>query len=169
MPVLIVVLGAAPFVVSSLGRRGDGAASGGVVLLGWLGAAAGLVLGIAGLYYHSYLQDRDYASAIHVVDDPVPGFVARPPYLIGRAQAAPNLGDVTGEIVDVTYLTDTDRCGTLVERRGWLAGYEVGLVQEVPLGSNGRRNTCLATDEQVRTWWAVLGDTPRRDGGDQAR
>jgi hypothetical protein len=116
------------------------------VFLGWLGAATGLVLGIGWLFYNSYLQDRDYAAAMSVVDDPVPSLHARAPYLVGEAQAAPNLGDVTGEIADITYLPDADRFGTLVERRGWLSGYEVGLVQEVPLGSNSRSSQRCAFD-----------------------
>jgi hypothetical protein len=116
------------------------------VFLAWLGAATGLALGVGWLFYHSYLQDRDYASAMHVVDDPVPGLAARAPYLVGQAQAAPNLGDVTGEIADITYLPDANRFGTLVERRGWLSGYEVGLVQEVPLGSNSRSSQRCAFD-----------------------
>ncbi|MFC4063358.1 hypothetical protein [Actinoplanes subglobosus] len=116
------------------------------VATGWLGLVIGLVLGVGWLVVNSYLQDRDYASAMRVVDDPVPGLAARAPYVVGEAQAAPNLGDVTGEIVDITYLPDTDRFGTLVERRGWLAGYEVGLVQEVPLGSNGRSTQRCAFD-----------------------
>jgi hypothetical protein len=115
-------------------------------VLGWGGAAIGLVLGVGWLFYDSYRQDREYASAMRVVDDPVPGFAARAPYLVGTAQAAPNLGDVTGEIVDITYLPDADRFGTLVERRGWLSGYEVGLVQDVPLGSNSRSSQRCAFD-----------------------
>ncbi|MEU4620734.1 hypothetical protein AB0G04_12255 [Actinoplanes sp. NPDC023801] len=136
--VLIVLLASAPHIGSALRRERGTHASGGVILLSWLGAAAGLVLGIGLLVHNSYRQDRDYASAMRVVDDPVPGLAARAPYVVGQAQAAPNLGDVTGEIFDITYLPDANRFGTLVERRGWLAGYEVGLVQEVPLGSNSR-------------------------------
>jgi hypothetical protein len=147
LPALVALLAAAPFLIH-VARRGYRRLEvpGAVVVLGWLGAAAGLVLGIGWLVYDNYLQDRDYATAMRVVDDPVPDLVARPPYLVGKAQAAPNLGDVTGEISDITYLPDADRFGTLVERRGWLSGYEVGLVQEVPLGGNGRSSQRCAFD-----------------------
>ncbi|GIE36211.1 hypothetical protein Ait01nite_092560 [Actinoplanes italicus] len=143
---LIVVLAAAPHLVTAPWRERGAHSSGGAVLLSWVGVVAGVVLGIGWQFYDSYLRDRDYASAMTVVDDPVPGFSARAPYLVGQAQAAPNLGDVTGEIFDITYLPDADRFGTLVERRGWLAGYEVGLVQEVPLGSNSRGSQRCAFD-----------------------
>ncbi|BEL07352.1 hypothetical protein Q0Z83_055430 [Actinoplanes sichuanensis] len=142
---LVVVLYAAPQLVSAALRRGERQPDG-VGVLAVLGAAVGLVLGIGWLVYDSYLRDRDYASAMVVVDDPVPGLTARAPYLVGTAQAAPNLGDVTGEIFDITYLPDSDRFGTLVERRGWLSGYEVGLVQDVPLGSNSRSSQRCAFD-----------------------
>jgi hypothetical protein len=153
---LVVLLAVAPYLIGALWRERGAAASGGTVGLSWLGVAAGLVLGIGWLFYNSYLQDRDYGTTMRVVDDPVPVFVARAPYLVGEAQAAPNLGDVTGEIFDVTYLPDADRFGTLVERRGWLAGYEVGLVQEVPLGSNSRGSQRCSFD---------LGTADARIGG----
>ncbi|MEU8664449.1 hypothetical protein [Actinoplanes philippinensis] len=142
---LVAVLAAVPPVVSAVVRRGEHQPDW-VSALAWLGALIGLALGIGWLFHDSYQRDRDYASAMTVVDDPVPGLAARAPYLVGKAQAAPNLGDVTGEIFDITYLPDADRFGTLVERRGWLSGYEVGLVQQVPLGSNGRSSQRCAFD-----------------------
>jgi hypothetical protein len=123
-------------------RRGaDGRSKGGgsaALLLGWLIGIAGLVLTVSWLVYGSYVQDRAYMRSAEIVTDPVPELSPRPPYLVGKAQAAPHLGDVTGEISDITYLPDSDRFSTLVERSGWLAGYEVGLVQDVPLGGNSR-------------------------------
>ncbi|MEU9378372.1 hypothetical protein AB0D94_32050 [Streptomyces sp. NPDC048255] len=109
-----------------------------VATLGWLGGLAGLALAVSWLVYGAYLQDRAYMGAVEIVAEPVPGLSARAPYVVGKAQAAPHLGDVTGEIADITYLPDSDRFATLVERRGWLAGYEVGLVQDIPLGGNSR-------------------------------
>ncbi|KJY16594.1 MULTISPECIES: hypothetical protein [Streptomyces] len=122
-------------------RRRAGRAGGGgnaAIVLGWFGGAFALVLAIGWLVYGAYLQDRAYMASAEIVSDPVPTLSARSPYVVGKAQAAPHLGDVTGEISDITYLPDSDRFGALVERRGWLAGYEVGLVQEVPLGGTGR-------------------------------
>ncbi|KOU67475.1 hypothetical protein ACIGO7_25755 [Streptomyces virginiae] len=122
-------------------RRRAGRAGGGgnaAIVLGWFGGAFALVLAIGWLVYGAYLQDRAYMASAEIVGDPVPTLSARSPYVVGKAQAAPHLGDVTGEISDITYLPDSDRFGALVERRGWLAGYEVGLVQEVPLGGTGR-------------------------------
>ncbi|MFF3868042.1 hypothetical protein [Micromonospora sp. NPDC001898] len=142
-PVLVALFAGAPLLVRLLThrfrRRGTTpAAAGGIVVLGWLGAAVGLALGAFWLAYGEYLQDRAYVTTMRVVTDPVPELTARAPYVVGQAQAAPNLGDVTGEITDVSYLPDSDRFAVLVERRGWLTGYEVGLVQEVPLGGNSR-------------------------------
>ncbi|WP_411102969.1 hypothetical protein [Streptomyces sp. cmx-4-9] len=137
-------------------RRGGGSAG---VALGWLGALAGLLLGVAWLVYGAYLQDRAYMGGVQIVADPVPQLSARAPYVVGKAQAAPHLGDVTGEIADITYLPDSDRFATLVERRGWLAGYEVGLVQDIPLGGSSREQQRCAfdvdtADARVGGWFA---------------
>ncbi|MFI8266516.1 MULTISPECIES: hypothetical protein [unclassified Streptomyces] len=127
-------------VLRLLRRKRDGGSGGGSagVVLGWLGAVLGLGLGIWWLVYGSYLQDRAYMHNVQIVSEAVPELTARAPYVVGKAQAAPHLGDVTGEISDITYLPDSDRFATLVERRGWLSGYEVGLEQDVPLGGNSR-------------------------------
>ncbi len=119
-------------------RAGHTGAGNAAVVLAWLGTVSAVVLGVGWLVYGAYLQDRAYMATAQIATDPVPALSARSPYVVGEAQAAPHLGDVTGEIADITYLPDSDRFGTLVERRGWLAGYEVGLVQEVPLGGSGR-------------------------------
>ncbi|GAA2710150.1 hypothetical protein ACFY2R_27940 [Micromonospora olivasterospora] len=162
-PALVAVLAGAPAAARLLTRRlrGRGArppATGATVVLGWLGAAVGLALGAFWLVYGEYLQDRAYATTMRVVTDPVPELTPRAPYLVGKAQAAPNLGDVTGEITDVSYLPDSDRFAVLVERRGWLTGYEVGLVQEVPLGGHSRaQQRCAfdmsAADARIGGWF----------------
>lgn len=125
-------------------RKRDAKPGGGSEVADWVAglgcvvAVAGLGLAIWWLIYGSYLQDREYMHSVQVVTEAVPDLSPRAPYLVGKAQAAPHLGDVTGEISDITYLPDSDRFATLVERRGWLAGYEVGLVQDIPLGANSR-------------------------------
>ncbi|MEU5721919.1 hypothetical protein ABZ783_08850 [Micromonospora sp. NPDC047738] len=161
-PALVALLAGAPALLRLLthrlgGRKTRFAATGGIVL-GWLGAAVGLALGVCWLVYGEYLQDRGYVTTMRVVTDPVPELTARAPYLVGKAQAAPNLGDVTGEITDISYLPDSDRFGVLVERRGWLTGYEVGLVQEVPLGGNSRaqqrcRFDASTADARIGGWF----------------
>lgn len=131
-------------------RAGRGAGAGdGAVVIGCLGAVVGLGLTVGWLVYGSYLQDRAYMATAKVVTEPVPGLTARVPYVAYKAQAAPHLGDVTGEISDITYLPDSDRFATLVERRGWLAGYEVGLVQDVPLGGESRSQERCPFDVSV--------------------
>ncbi|MCX4529594.1 MULTISPECIES: hypothetical protein [unclassified Streptomyces] len=129
--------------------RGKGRASvggGAAVALVWLGGVLGLGIAVWWLVYGSYLQDRAYMDNVKIVSEAVPEFSARAPYVVGKAQAAPHLGDVTGEISDITYLPDSDRFATLVERRGWLAGYEVGLVQDIPLGGSSRSQQRCAFD-----------------------
>ncbi|MFI7648608.1 hypothetical protein ACIBTZ_21335 [Micromonospora sp. NPDC049460] len=163
-PALLALLAGAPALVRLLthrlrGRKATPRSTGGTVVLGWLGAAVGLALGGCWLVYGEYLQDRAYGTTMTVVSDPVPELAARAPYLVGKAQAAPNLGDVTGEITDVSYLPDSDRFAVLVERRGWLAGYEVGLMQEVPLGGKSRaQQRCQfdvsAADARIGGWFS---------------
>lgn len=140
------------------GRRGADAGDA-AVALGCAGAVVGLALAVGWLVYGSYLQDRAYMATARIVTEPVPGLTARVPYVVGEAQAAPHLGDVTGEISDITYLPDTDTFGTLVERRGWLAGYEVGLVQDVPLGGESRsqercRFDASVADARIGGWFS---------------
>ncbi|GHB51493.1 hypothetical protein GCM10010347_21620 [Streptomyces cirratus] len=127
-------------------RRGAGHGGNAAVALAWLGGLLGLGLAVWWLAYGAYLQDRAYMQDVRIVSEPVPELSPRAPYLVGKAQAGPHLGDVTGEISDVTYLPDADRFATLVERRGWLAGYEVGLVQEIPLGGNSRNQERCSFD-----------------------
>ncbi|WP_229402238.1 hypothetical protein [Micromonospora okii] len=152
-PALVALLAGTPLLARLPAHRSRGRRipppGRGVVVLGWLGAAVGLALGALWLAYGEYLQDRAYVTTMRVVTDPVPELAARAPYLVGEAQAAPNLGDVTGEITDVSYLPDSDRFAVLVERRGWLTGYEVGLVQEVPLGGNSRAQQRCRFDESA--------------------
>ncbi|MBW5482254.1 hypothetical protein [Streptomyces bambusae] len=127
----------------------SGNAGNAAVTLGCLGVVVGLGLTVGWLVYGAYLQDRAYMATARVVSEPVPPLTPRAPYVVGKAQAAPNLGDVTGEIADITYLPDADRFATLVERRGLLAGYEVGLVQDIPLGGGSRGQERCAFDVSV--------------------
>ncbi|MGW6708967.1 hypothetical protein ACWGDE_29320 [Streptomyces sp. NPDC054956] len=129
------------------GRGGGG--GGGAAAFGWLCAVLGLGVAVWWLVYGAYLQDREYMHDVRIVTEAVPELSARAPYVVGKAQAAPHLGDVTGEISDITYLPDSDRFATLVERRGWLSGYEVGLVQDIPLGGNSRTQQRCSFDVDV--------------------
>ncbi|BCJ68697.1 hypothetical protein GCM10009779_00200 [Polymorphospora rubra] len=106
------------------------------------------VLGLAGggwwMLHTFYEQDRTYLAEVEVVDAAVPGLEPRAPYQVGVAQARPNLGDTTGEIAGTSYLPGVDRFATLVDRRGWLAGYEVAFTQQIPLQGRG------ATDQKCQ-------------------
>ncbi|MEU8438482.1 hypothetical protein AB0F18_37455 [Streptomyces sp. NPDC029216] len=153
LPLLAAAFAALVWLVRRLLRRlrdGASAEPGGLMqALGCLGIVAGLGLAVFWLVYGTYLQDRAYMDATQVVTEPVPQLAPRAPYLVGKAQAAPHLGDVTGEIADITYLPDEDRFATLVERSGWLSGYEVGLVQDIPLGGTSRSQQRCSFDVDV--------------------
>ncbi|MBT2448676.1 hypothetical protein J7F03_16575 [Streptomyces sp. ISL-43] len=131
------------------GKGRDAGGGGAAVALGWLCGVLGLGMAVWWLVYGAYLQDREYMHDVRIVTEAVPELAARAPYVVGKAQAAPHLGDVTGEISDITYLPDSDRFATLVERRGWLSGYEVGLVQDIPLGGNSRTQQRCSFDVEV--------------------
>ncbi|MGI5447895.1 hypothetical protein ACQEVM_19455 [Streptomyces sp. CA-243310] len=148
-PVLVAGLGALPWLVRRVRSGGREEAGSAARAVGCVGLVLALGVAIGWLVHGSYQQDRAYMESTRIVTEPVPELTARAPYVVGKAQAAPNLGDVTGEIADVTYLPDADRFSTLVERRGWLAGYEVGLVQDVPLGGTGRSQQRCAFDTDV--------------------
>ncbi|MFE2288596.1 hypothetical protein ACFXDJ_31075 [Streptomyces sp. NPDC059443] len=135
-------------------RKRDAKPGGGSGAADWV-AGVGCLVGVAGLglaiwwlVYGSYLQDRAYMHGVQIVTEAVPEMTPRAPYLVGKAQSATHLGDVTGDISDVTYLPDSDRFATLVERRGWLSGYETALVQYVPLGGNSRTQQRCSFDTE---------------------
>ncbi len=92
--------------------------------------------------YHGYLQGKEYANSIRVVNGEIPDFGQRAPYQVAVAQARPNLGDAPGDIVDTSYLPGVDRFTTLVNRRGILSGYQVLLSQQIPLTGRGSGSRC---------------------------
>ncbi|MFG2621171.1 hypothetical protein ACGFXC_26500 [Streptomyces sp. NPDC048507] len=152
VPLLLAGLVSLPWLAAGRLHAKRGRDSAGTTALTAVGCAAvvvGAALAVGWWVYGSYLQDRAYMADVRIVSEPVPEFSARAPYVVGKAQAAPHLGDVTGEISDITYLPDSGKFATLVERRGWLSGYEVGLVQDIPLGGESRSRQRCAFDVDV--------------------
>lgn len=118
---------------SAMSRHSDGPALG----MGVLGLLIGGAVAFGWIGHTQYSQDRTYLPAMKVSADAVPTLAGRAPYQVGVAQARPNLGDTTGDITDTTYLPGEDRYASLVERRGWLSGYEAALTQQIPLQGRG--------------------------------
>ncbi|MGY0233814.1 hypothetical protein [Longispora urticae] len=119
-------------------RRSEAGRPGAVRTVGLLGLLVGLGVAAWWITHTDYDQDRTYAASATVVTGTrLPDLEPRAPYLVGKAQAGPTLGDVPGDISDVTYLPDVNRFATLVERRGWLAGYEVGVTQVIAVEGRG--------------------------------
>ncbi|MGH3734498.1 MAG: hypothetical protein ACRDT6_02575 [Micromonosporaceae bacterium] len=123
-----------------------------------LGAGVLAVIGLVGWgVYHSYLQDKDYAASVEVESGGPPAFGERAPFQVAEAMARPNLGDVPGDITDTSYLPDTDRFSNLVARRGWLAGYQTVLTQNIPMQGRGqpdqRCEFTLKADARVGGWF----------------
>ncbi len=123
-----------------------------------------VLLGIAGavgfLFWigwgHSYAQARVYAGSVQVTDDAVPELGQRAPYVVAVAQARPNLGDSPGDIAGTKFLPDTQTYTTLVEARGWLAGYQTALEQSIPLTGRGTGHRCEfgpEADARVSGWF----------------
>lgn len=99
-----------------------------------LGALAVLLGGAIWVFsWLPYQRAHAYAVAAYENADPLPATTPRTPYQVAVAQARPNLGDTSGEIVDTTYLPDREVFGTLVNRRGIFAGYSTVLEQHLPL------------------------------------
>ncbi|PZF61208.1 hypothetical protein DEI92_06325 [Curtobacterium sp. MCBD17_034] len=102
--------------------------------------AAALVLVFAGSVVawvrHAYDVDRLYVADVRTVDHPAPSFAERSPYDVAATSSTKNLGDTTGTALPVKSLTDQRSHGlwdALVQRRGFLAGYESVQVQDMPL------------------------------------
>src|SRR4051812_24396950 len=128
---LIVLLGVVVAAAVRLGGDSFG------VLAGWVAGVLGTAGVIVLLLWSSYQVDRGYADQATVVEQAVPGLAPRVPYLVGKAQSGTSLGDIAGDAADTTYLPDQDVFSTLVERRGWLSGYQAGFSQRVPLTGRG--------------------------------
>jgi hypothetical protein len=112
---------------------------------------------IGWLFYHTYAQERSYVASVNITSAPVQTLGQRAPFQVASAQARSNLGDVPGDIADTTYLPETDAFATLVEKRGWLTGYDVALSQRIPLTGRGAGTVCRFTDQadaRVSGWWS---------------
>ncbi len=120
VPLLAAAFAALPWLVARRAGRGErGSGSGtAAAAFGCLGAVIGLGVMVCWWVYSAYLQDRAYMEGSRIVTGPVPEVAARAPYLVGAAQAAPHLGDVTGEIFDITYLP------TPTSSPRWLSGVD---------------------------------------------
>jgi hypothetical protein len=142
LPVVgLFVLASAVLVLYGLTRQ-----SSGVMLLGIVVILGSLVaVGWWTVSTHGYLQSRDYYTASAVTSaDPVPTLGQRAPFSVAEAQARPNLGEISGDTVDTTFLPSTGSYSTLVKRRGTFpSGYEAVLDQDVPIaGGRGDGTTC---------------------------
>ncbi|SHN45140.1 hypothetical protein [Cryptosporangium aurantiacum] len=156
---LWVILAGATAAVSDRRSYGSGFSE---VAVGGLSVLVGGAALVAVIWWlvstHGYEKARAYFTAsAKVTTDATPAFGQRAPFPVAEAQARPNLGDVSGDVVDTTYLPQRGSFASLVKRRGWASsGYEVTLDQEVPLaGGRGDGTTCTF-DRQ---------NAARRDGG----
>lgn len=106
---------------------------------GFLAVATVVAVGFIIKYWVtlSYGIDRQYVSAVKVVNAPAPTFAQRPAYDVAVASAKTNLGDVTGDLGAVRFVGkgSTDSWNALVERRATLGGYAA--VQEQHIGLTG--------------------------------
>ncbi|GAA3382959.1 hypothetical protein [Cryptosporangium minutisporangium] len=157
--VLWIVLAGVTAWMSDRDSSGSSAASVTVGSLSVLGGGVALVAVIWWLVStHGYEKARSYYTAsVKVTTSAAPTVGQRAPFPVAVAQARPNLGDVSGDVVDTTYLPQRGSFASLVKRRGWASsGYEVTLDQEVPLaGGRGDGTTCTFD----------RGRAARRDGG----
>jgi hypothetical protein len=96
---------------------------------------------------HAYLQDREYVQSVRVTADPVEPLGQRAPYVVAVAQSRPNLGDSPGDIASTRFLPQPQTFDTLVEARGWLAGYQTVLEQTLPLSGRGTGKRCEFSPE----------------------
>jgi hypothetical protein len=145
-------------VVIVLGGLNEGYGDGFFGCLGTLVGAGGLIaLGFWVFSYHSYAQDLDYARSVTVIEGQVPELGQRAPFQVAQAQARPSLGDAPGDLVSSAYLPQDNKFSSLVERRGWFAGYQVALTQDIPLTGRGTGRTCefsAAADRRIGGWWS---------------
>lgn len=125
--------------------------------LPWTLIPLGILVVLGWLFFHPYAQERSYLSSVNVTSAPLRQLDQRAPFQVASAQAKSNLGDVPGDIFDTSYLPEEDAFATLVEKRGWLTGYDVALSQKIPLTGRGSGMICRFTDvadARLSGWWS---------------
>jgi len=112
-------------------------------------------LGLTVTYWvmSSYNIDRQYVTAVKVVNAPAPTFAQRAAYPVAVASAKTNMGAVTGDLDGVKFVatSTTDSWNALVERRATFGGYAA--VQEQHIGLTG-----VSADPTICTFDAANAD-----------
>ena len=112
---------------------------------------------------HGYQVRKAILSSVQVTDDTAPTFKERAAFDVANAQAQGNLGDVVGEIVDVTYAPDKDTYGALVERPGFFTGYAAVETQTVRKTGQATADICkFDTSKATARLGGVFGSNLER-------
>lgn len=123
----------------------------------WLITAAGVVALVGWFIGFNYIQDRHYAQSVAATAEPAPDLAVRPPFTVSQAQVRSNLGDVTGDVQTTKYVPSGTEFSTLVERRGWLTGYETLLEQKATQTGRLNPSKCAfdpAADARLGGWFS---------------
>ena len=125
-------------------------------------AALGLtvVLGaITGVRFN-YDVNSVYAAEAKVVTTAAPDFAERAPYDVATASSTKNLGDTTGEAYGVKILADESDHGiwtALVQRRGFMAGYEAVQSIDIPLYGTAGASVTSTCDFDIKAAGQRIG------------
>lgn len=127
---IIALILVAAFAFSS--DSGPGAALGTIAVLG---ALLLLVLSVVTAVRSTFDTHAQYVSSVKVVNDPVPDYEPRAPYDVAASSSHKLMGDTTGTGLNSKVVIDQGESGlwtTLVERNGWMVGYESVQVIDIP-------------------------------------
>jgi hypothetical protein len=101
-----------------------------------VGLLAVVVLSVISWVRYDFDMKSVYANEAKVTDSAAPDYAERAPYDVARLSSKNNLGDTTGTAHGVKSLADEKEHGvwnSLVQRRGWMTGYESIQSNDVPL------------------------------------
>ncbi|QOD05817.1 hypothetical protein [Pseudarthrobacter sp. BIM B-2242] len=137
---LIVIIGVA--VLAALAMKKTGA----TILIG--------ILGIGGLIFYANARDYntklEYASTVHISNDPMPGLKERAPFLVAERQASSNLSGINGQIGGTDYLADSNHYSTIVDRKGnFNPGYAAIINQTIQLTGQASGKPCLFDEKNA--------------------
>lgn len=126
-----------------------------------------VIFGIGGALFQGYFVDRAYLADMEQTSEADPSYNSRAPYDVAVATSSRNMQNTLGDIQSVRFVADESENGTwnaLVNRRGWLTGYESLQSSDLPLyGTPQSSDTQFCTFNTEEAGMRLGGIWPTND------